>query len=119
MPGVGDETCRLIVFTNVGASRSRDDETTSADSSAEPGAAFRQLKHELHETRIRLETSIEDRDNAVEELQSANEELETSKEELQSVNEELQSANEDLQSANEELETKVADISTDLRAATK
>jgi two-component system CheB/CheR fusion protein len=59
---------------------------------------FKELEHELKETKLHLHA-------AVEELETSNEELQSSNEELLSSNEELQSTNEELQSLNEELHT--------------
>ncbi|MCU0922546.1 MAG: PAS domain-containing protein, partial [Burkholderiaceae bacterium] len=56
------------------------------------------LERELADSRVTLQTSIE-------ELEAANEELQATNEELMSANEELQSTNEELQSVNEELYT--------------
>jgi two-component system CheB/CheR fusion protein len=67
--------------------------------------AVDQLESELHETRDRLQSAIEEYETALEELKSANEELVSVNEELQSANEELETAKEEQQSVNEELHT--------------
>jgi two-component system CheB/CheR fusion protein len=69
------------------------------------------LERELAETRLTLQTSIEELEAANEELQAANEELMSSNEELQSTNEELQSVNEELYTVNAEYNAKLALVS--------
>jgi two-component system CheB/CheR fusion protein len=68
------------------------------------GAALA-VERELHETRDRLQSIIEEYETAMEELKSSNEELVSVNEELQSSNEELEASKEELQSVNEELHT--------------
>ena len=63
------------------------------------------LESELHDTRERLQSSIEEYETTVEDLRSANEELVSVNEELQSTNEELETSKEEIQSINEELRT--------------
>jgi two-component system CheB/CheR fusion protein len=65
------------------------------------------LERELAETRLTLQTSIEELEATNEELQAANEELMSSNEELQSTNEELQSVNEELYTVNAEYNAKL------------
>lgn len=63
------------------------------------------MERELHETRDRLQSMIEEYETALEELKSSNEELVSVNEEMQSTNEELEASKEELQSVNEELHT--------------
>lgn len=65
------------------------------------------LERELGESRLTLQSSIEELEATNEELQSANEELMSSNEELQSTNEELQSVNEELYTVNAEYNAKL------------
>src|SRR5262249_16451872 len=69
------------------------------------GEAMRQLYEELHTTRARLKTSLEEHESASEELRAANEELQSINEEYRSTAEELETSKEELQSVNEELQT--------------
>ncbi len=64
-----------------------------------------ELEQELANTRLHLQTVVEELETSNEELQSHSEELQSANEELQSTNEELQTSNEELQSTNEELTT--------------
>lgn len=64
-----------------------------------------QMERELHETRDRLQSMIEEYETALEELKSSNEELVSVNEEMQSTNEELEASKEEMQSLNEELST--------------
>ncbi len=59
---IGDGTFRLIVFTDVGPVPSRDD-TAAADRPGERDAALLQMDQELHQTRERLQTAIEEYEN--------------------------------------------------------
>ena len=63
------------------------------------------LEKELHYTKHRLQTTIEEMESSVEELKSTNEELQSANEELQSTNEEAMTNKEEMQSLNEELMT--------------
>jgi two-component system CheB/CheR fusion protein len=69
------------------------------------------LERELADTRLTLQTSIEELEAANEELQATNEELMSANEELQSTNEELQSVNEELYTVNAEYNAKLDQIS--------
>ena len=73
-------------------------------------------KHELRETRERLQSLIEEYETALEELKSSNEELVSVNEELQSTNEELEASKEELQSVNEELQTVNLELSGKVEA---
>lgn len=68
------------------------------------------LERELHETRDRLQSMIEEYETALEEIRSSNEELVSVNEELQSSNEELEASKEELQSLNEELHAVNAEL---------
>ena len=68
------------------------------------------LERELSESRLTLQTSIEELEAANEELQATNEELMSSNEELQSTNEELQSVNEELYTVNAEYNAKLDQV---------
>lgn len=68
------------------------------------------LERELAESRLTLQTSIEELGAANEELQAANEELMSANEELQSTNEELQSVNEELHTVNAEYNAKLEQV---------
>jgi two-component system CheB/CheR fusion protein len=91
----------LVSFVDHGPAVEHDG-TRQAD--AANGAALA-IERELHETRERLQSVIEEYETAIEELKSSNEELVSVNEELQSTNEELESSKEELQSVNEELHT--------------
>lgn len=71
-----------------------------------------QLERELAETRLSLQTTIEDLEATNEELQATNEELMSANEELQSTNEELQSVNEELYTVNAEFNMKLEALSS-------
>ena len=64
-----------------------------------------QLRRELTDNKVQMQSYMEEQEGVKEELRSANEELRASYEELQSLNEELQSSREEIQSSNEELRT--------------
>jgi two-component system, chemotaxis family, CheB/CheR fusion protein len=66
---------------------------------------FARMRHDLINTRLYLQSLIEERDARNQELTAAYEEIQSSNEELQSTNEELETAKEELQSTNEELQT--------------
>jgi two-component system CheB/CheR fusion protein len=74
------------------------------------GAHELAIEHELKQTRISLESTIEELRSSNEELKSANEELQSTNEELQSSNEELETSKEELHSLNEELQTVNAEL---------
>ncbi len=80
---------------------------TSADETnpAAPPAGRALGEREYLELRDRLQSTIEEYENALEELKAANEELLSVNEELQSTNEELEASKEEMQSLNEELST--------------
>ncbi|GAB3226240.1 chemotaxis protein CheB [Hymenobacter seoulensis] len=63
------------------------------------------LEKELHYTKYRLQTSLEEMESSLEEMKSINEELQSANEELQSTNEEAMTNKEEMQSLNEELMT--------------
>lgn len=100
----GDETVFLIVFTDVGPIRPRDEAGGGQPPVAEDSAA-QQLERELQEIKQRLQGSIEELETSNEELKSSTEEMRSVNEELQSTNEELESQKEETLSVNEELHT--------------
>lgn len=92
-------------------------QTTSAAASEAPMSEAElhrlgQLESELAETRLSLQTTIEDLEATNEELQATNEELMSANEELQSTNEELQSVNEELYTVNAEFNMKLEALSS-------
>ena len=68
-------------------------------------AIVRRLEDDLHRTKGRLRTAIEQHETSIEELKASNEELQAVNEELRSASEELETGKEELQSLNEELTT--------------
>ena len=74
------------------------------------------VERELHETKERLQSLIEEYETSVEELRSSNEELVSVNEEMQSSNEELEASKEELQSLNEELNTVNAELNAKIDA---
>jgi len=99
-----DNPLLLVSFLDEGQPETAEQtEARFAKTSGEEGAA--QLERELHETRDRLQSQIEEYESALEELKSSNEELVSLNEEMQSTNEELEASKEEMQSLNEELHT--------------
>lgn len=94
----------IVVFSDIGASRSLSDAELSVNAAGTDKSVER-LEHELRDTRERLQSTIAEYETAVEELKASNEELQSMNEELQSTNEELETSKEELQSVNEELQT--------------
>jgi two-component system CheB/CheR fusion protein len=72
------------------------------------------IERELKQTRISLESTIEELRSSNEELKSSNEELQSTNEELQSSNEELETSKEELHSLNEELQTVNAELQANM-----
>lgn len=68
------------------------------------------LKKELQEKEVYLQSTISAMETSNEELKSINEELQSVNEEFQSTNEELETSREELQSVNEELATVNAEL---------
>ncbi|WP_299681849.1 PAS domain-containing protein [uncultured Tenacibaculum sp.] len=68
------------------------------------------LEEELRDTKINLQSKVDEIEVSNEELQSANEELLASNEELQTTNEELQSVNEELHTVNAEYQDKILEL---------
>jgi two-component system CheB/CheR fusion protein len=93
----------LIVFSDIGAPLAPDRRLPMVLD--EQATAKENLQRELHETRERLQSLVEEYETAIEELKSANEELVSINEELQSTNEELETSREEAQSVAEELQT--------------
>lgn len=103
LPELDGEPLFLVVFTDVGAARSG--EQQAEHSQAREDDDIEVLEQELRDTRERLQSTVEEYETALEELKSANEELVSTNEELQSTNEELETSREETQSTNEELNT--------------
>lgn len=103
----GAEPLYLVLFADEGAPV-RASSALKAD--AFDGASTAALEQELHETRDRLQSMIEEYETALEEIRSSNEELVSVNEELQSSNEELEASKEELQSLNEELRAVNAEL---------
>jgi len=95
-----DETCYLVLFTEVECVLNRD-----ADEDGHDDPVLLQLEEELKRTREQLQGTIEQSENSHEELTASNEELQSINEELRSATEELETSKEELQSINEELIT--------------
>ncbi len=106
----GKEVAFLIVFSDVGPVRSREEAKSDGAFAATDDGAVRQLEMELRETKERLQATIEEFETSNEELKSSNEELLSVNEELQSANEELETSKEEMQSVNEELQTVNAEL---------
>ena len=100
--GADEEPLFLVMFADKGAV-SQGDAVSPAGGDQDGSVAH--LECELHETRERLQSVVEEYETALEELRSSNEELVSVNEELQSTNEELEASKEELQSLNEELQT--------------
>ena len=121
LPRIGDGRFRLVVFSDLALIPGGEILATPIDRDE----AYVQLEAELHHTRSRLQSSIEEYEalvgeqmSANEEMLSINEELQSSNEELETSKEELQSVNEELHAVNEELEKKVREVdhaNSDLR----
>ena len=103
-----EEPLYLVLFTDEGPSISR--EEASARTLTPRDGVDRHLEEELHLTRERLQSLVEEYETALEELKSSNEELQSVNEEFQSTNEELEASKEELQSVNEELHTVNAEL---------
>ncbi len=91
----------LVIFDEVQPATARSD----ADAEPRESATIRELEAELHLTKQRLQSSIEEFETSQEEMQASNEELQSANEELRSTMEELETSKEELQSMNEELAT--------------
>ena len=95
----------LVVFADMGPSLSLEEAAARGRSLGEGDPQAAQIEAELHDTRERLQSMIEEYETSLEELKAANEELVSMNEELQSTNEELETSKEEIQSVNEELQT--------------
>jgi len=103
------EPCVLITFENLPSS---DGEVVAERPlNSQELDRLGALERELAESRLTLQSSIEELEAANEELQATNEELMSSNEELQSTNEELQSVNEELYTVNAEYTAKLELVS--------
>ena len=67
LPNVGDGTFRLIVFTDPAAGAGRD-AAARDDRPGDGDEAYQQMEQELHETRERLQTAVEEYETSVEKL---------------------------------------------------
>jgi two-component system CheB/CheR fusion protein len=103
-PGSGQDATFMIVFQDIGALKTQEENAAAGDDDLE-SANLRQMELELRATRERLQSTTEELESSNEELKSGNEELSSMNEELQSANEELETSKEELQSMNEELQT--------------
>jgi two-component system, chemotaxis family, CheB/CheR fusion protein len=99
-----------VLFADVGRPQRRT-EAAAVDRPARDVTA-EQFRRELHDTRERLQATVEEYETALEELKAANEEMVSVNEELQSTNEELETSKEELQSVNEELHTVNAELNS-------
>lgn len=97
----------LVLFLDQGPLLSREE---ALERYANDDGTSQHMERELHETRDRLQSMIEEYETALEELKSSNEELVSVNEEMQSTNEELEASKEELQSVNEELHTVNAEL---------
>ena len=94
----------VLAFDELGA-------VAAADRSAtEQGDLVHGLERELLDTRLELQTALEQQATVNEEMKSSNEEYQSVNEELQSANEELETSKEEMQSINEELQTVNAEM---------
>jgi chemotaxis methyl-accepting protein methylase/chemotaxis response regulator CheB len=73
-----------------------------------------ELKQQLDQARLEVQSIREQMQTSQEELKSTNEELQSTNEELQSTNEELTTSKEEMQSMNEELQTVNNELQTKL-----
>lgn len=110
----GNELLYLILFIDEGPARSRDEALASLENRTNGDVAH--LERDLHDTRARLQSMMEEYETALEELKSSNEELVSVNEELQSTNEELEASKEELQSLNEEMQTVNAELAGKVEA---
>ncbi len=111
VPDEAGETAWLIILTDVGPLAAAEDRTDAGPRPTDHDAAIQHLEQELADTRLRLQTSIDESQISLEELRSTNEEMLSINEELQSANEELETSKEELQSVNEELHSVNAELS--------
>jgi len=103
LPARAADRLFMVVFTDAGAIRPRNDD--AAEAPVALAAPMEHLERELIDLREQLQSTIEEYETALEELKSANEELQSVNEEMQSANEELETSKEEIQSMNEELQT--------------
>ncbi len=101
--------CFLIMFVSSALSGSARHNlllnAPSAELVEDNAQLIAQLQQDLANTKLYLQSLLDERDARNQELVSANEEIQSSNEELQSTNEELETTKEELQSSNEELQT--------------
>lgn len=114
---MGSEALFLVLFVDQGPALTREEASERAiGQGGDRTDHASQTERELHETRDRLQSLIEEYETALEELKSSNEELVSVNEEMQSTNEELEASKEELQSVNEELHTVNAELHGKLEA---
>jgi len=100
----------LLVFSETVDKAIHDVQPDPQNGHVQYNGLVEELEHELKETRLNLQTAIEELETTNEELQSSNEELISSNEELQSTNEQLQSLNEELHTLNTEHQLKIKEL---------
>ncbi|HYH56279.1 MAG TPA: PAS domain-containing protein, partial [Anseongella sp.] len=93
----------LVVFEDL--KRPENQEESVPEKTTDQHENEAKLQKELHFTKTRLQTALEEMQTSLEELKSTNEELQSANEELQSTNEEAMTNKEEMQSLNEELLT--------------
>jgi two-component system CheB/CheR fusion protein len=109
---IGD-ACVLVTLEPLAAAAGARAETGSSPTlDAEQLDRLAALERELSDTRLTLQSSVEELEAANEELQATNEELMSANEELQSTNEELQSVNEELYTVNAEYNAKLDQVNS-------
>ncbi|AVJ33243.1 chemotaxis protein CheR [Stenotrophomonas sp. MYb57] len=113
---MGSEALFLVLFVDQGPILSKDEASNSVGQANLRADHLSLTERELHETRDRLQSLIEEYETALEDLKSSNEELVSVNEEMQSTNEELEASKEELQSVNEELHTVNAELHGKLEA---
>jgi two-component system, chemotaxis family, CheB/CheR fusion protein len=108
---IGDP-CILVTLAPVQPSSAQPSGASPTPRELDPAQLDRlaALERELSDTRLTLQTTVEETEAANEELQATNEELMSANEELQSTNEELQSVNEELYTVNSEYNAKLDEV---------
>jgi len=95
----------LVIFNESEPQPDQKAPESSSLMSAVDMETIQHLESELHASRQRLQTIIEEYETSQEEMKASNEELQSTNEELRSTMEELETSKEELQSINEELQT--------------
>jgi two-component system CheB/CheR fusion protein len=104
----GEAIHYIVVFQQV------DDSDTMPESDVLPEdkhPEVEQLENELRITKERLQSALDETEEAIADLKSSNEEFQSMNEELHSSNEELETSKEEMQSINEELQTVNVELS--------